>query len=236
VARIIQIPQTMSLSAALKYFSNELPEKEAGWIELFGTASEIQTEPDHFIRATETFNITNCVCLLMGTKTTITATISETNGAIIYSGPIHDFTSESIEGRITMLPQNKWTPPRASMTPKAQQNTKATVSLEANAMSWGDLAQMSKQQTLVSEPQSTPTKESIDKKTTASFAVGDVMMHPRFGRCKIVRAPSFGKVKIRKPSGSFADLHLKVIQIVRVERSNAGRLFHVEIGPATSAR
>ena len=223
----------MALSTALQYFSNELPEKEAGWIELFGTASNIQNGPGHFIRANETFNITNCVCLLVGAKMTVTATVSEMNGSIIYSGPIHDFTSESIDGRITMLPQNKWTPPDTATTPEAKQNTKATVSLDANAVSWGDLAQMSKQQTTESEPPSQRIKRAAEDKPTASFAVGDVMMHPRFGRCKIVRAPAFGKVKIRKPSGAFADLHLKVIQIVRIERGNTGRLFHVQIGPTS---
>lgn len=234
---MIQIPPKMSLSAALSYFSNQLPQKESGWIELFGTASKVQKSAGHFIRGDETLNISNCVCLLVGTKLTTSATISELNGQHLYSGPIHDFNSESIDGRISMLSQTAWVPPAESPASQNHQNTKDTMSLDPNAVSWDDLAQLSKQGT--SEPgpsretKVVTKKTAVAEKTVVSLAVGDVMMHPRFGRCKIVRAPSFGKVKIRKPSGAFADLHLKIIQIVRVETSNTGRVFHVQIGPVS---
>ena len=233
VARIVQIPANMSLRAALGYFAGELPKKETGWLELVGTATEVQTSPGQFAGKSTRLNITQCVCILSKGNQSVNGTISDAHGQIVYSGPLHDFVADTIHGRLTMMPQTPWAPPQDAMATATTPSTKDTVSLETEPVSWGDLTQLSEQK---SPAPNRPRKKTKGSATVGSlapetFAVGDVMMHPRFGRCKIVRAPAFGKVKVRKPSGAFSDLHLKVIQIVQVETTQTHRVFHVQIGP-----
>lgn len=234
MARIVEIPVNMSLRAALGYFSGELPKKETAWIELLGTASKVETTPGRFLANSQTLNLTQFVCVLSNGKRTTNGTISDANGQIVYSGPLHDFIADSIHGRLTMIPKTPWKPPKETVSEPVPTSAKDTVSLETPPVSWGDLTQLSEEKA-VAPPQSSRKKKAgavTPNPTPETFAVGDVMMHPRFGRCKIVRAPAFGKVKVRKPSGAFSDLHLKVIQIVQIERTQTNRIFHVQIGPA----
>lgn len=234
MARIVQIPVNMSLRTALDYFAGELPKKETGWIELLGTASKIQSAPGQFVDHSQTLNITQCTCILKAGKHSVTGTLSDAKGQIIYSGPVHDFIADRIDGRLTMIPHTPWTPPRDSVAEPIPPSAKDTVSLEKPHVSWGDLTQLSESKSASNEsPQQMKSSQAVVADVASeTFAVGDVMIHPRFGRCKIVRAPSFGKVKVRKPSGAFSDLHLKVIQIVQIERTKTNRVFHVQIGPA----
>jgi len=58
---------------------------------------------------------------------------------------------------------------------------------------------------------------------------GDVLLHPRFGRCRVVRTPMFGKVKARRPTGALIDLHLKVLLLKRLPDEDGRRIFEVSI-------
>jgi hypothetical protein len=202
-------------------------------MELLGTASKVQTAPGRFVGDSQILNLTQCVCVLSNGEQSANGIISDANGQIVYSGPLHDFVAGSIHGRLTMIPQTPWAPPHNTVSAPTSPSAKDTVSLETPPVSWGDLTQLSEEKSAA--PKSPPKKGKANagkaKSAPETFAVGDVMMHPRFGRCKIVRAPAFGKVKVRKPSGAFSDLHLKVIQVVQIERTQTNRIFHVQIGP-----
>ena len=96
-------------------------------------------------------------------------------------------------------------------------------------MSWTDLTAVRPEDISVSPMAIKP--EPVGGADPDILKVGDVMLHPRFGRCKVVKAPSFGKVKIRRPSGSFTDLHLKVIRITKIEEKDGDRMIHIQIKP-----
>ena len=59
---------------------------------------------------------------------------------------------------------------------------------------------------------------------------GDVLLHPRFGPCRVVRVPSFGKVKVRRENGAFLDLHMKIIHLSKANDPRFERAFTVAIG------
>ena len=63
---------------------------------------------------------------------------------------------------------------------------------------------------------------------------GDILVHPRFGRCKVVRELMFGKVKVRRPTGALLDLHTKVLAFKRVPDENGQRIFNLSIVKKTS--
>lgn len=58
---------------------------------------------------------------------------------------------------------------------------------------------------------------------------GDILLHPRFGRCKVIK-PLDDKVKVRRPTGAFIDLHLKVCHFSRLPDEDGHRVFDVRIG------
>lgn len=58
---------------------------------------------------------------------------------------------------------------------------------------------------------------------------GDILLHPRFGRCKVIKS-SDAKVKVRRASGAFIDLHLKVCTFTRLPDEDGTRVFDVRIG------
>ncbi|MFN3197038.1 MAG: hypothetical protein ACE366_01300 [Bradymonadia bacterium] len=59
--------------------------------------------------------------------------------------------------------------------------------------------------------------------------VGDLLQHPRFGRCRVMRPAERGKVKVRLPAGRLTDLHLKVVRLIRQPDENGARVFKVLI-------
>ena len=61
-------------------------------------------------------------------------------------------------------------------------------------------------------------------------APGDLLIHPQFGRCKVVKSDEGDKVKIRLPAGRFTDLHLKFITLERQADEDGTRVFRVQIG------
>lgn len=59
---------------------------------------------------------------------------------------------------------------------------------------------------------------------------GDIILHPRFGKCKVARDPMFGKLKVRRPTGALLDLHLKVLNFERMPDEDGARVFAITIG------
>ena len=173
MARIIQIPPNMSLSTALRYFSGELPKKETAWLELLGTVSGLQTAPGQFVKSEGILNLTHCVCVLSSANQTSNGIVSNSTGHVVYSGPIHDFIAGSIQGRLTMMPQTPWSPPSEGLE-KTGLGPKDTMSLDSKAVSWGDLAQLSKEN-------ASTTCADFDKTRKKCF--GDVGSNLRGRRC-----------------------------------------------------
>lgn len=232
MARVITIPEKMTLKSALDYFADQLPSKESGWVELSGVVRGVDAYSSQIISPDDHVHLTHFACTLTKTKRHGYGTIANQKGQVLYTGPIDDLTSVELQGRLSMMPQAPWSPPDEPSIVSTTQRQRETVNLDNGEVSWSDLAQLANQ---TNELNSAPTPVSTavqpsPQLTTQEFAVGDILMHPRFGRCKVVRAPSFGKIKIRKPSGAFSDLHLKVVQITRVEMTSGGRTIHVRIG------
>ena len=59
---------------------------------------------------------------------------------------------------------------------------------------------------------------------------GDVLLHPRFGPCTVIKPPSFGKIKVRRENGAFVDLHMKILQLTPTRDPRFDRAFKVLIG------
>ncbi len=59
---------------------------------------------------------------------------------------------------------------------------------------------------------------------------GDILLHPRFGRCRVARGPMFGKVKVRRPTGALIDLHMKVLVFTRNPDEGDARVYALKIG------
>ncbi len=69
----------------------------------------------------------------------------------------------------------------------------------------------------------------LDTEGLPRFQRGDIVVHPRYGRCAVVRSPKFHKLKLRRTTGAFFDLHLKVCNFV-VEADDEGHaVYRVQI-------
>lgn len=64
---------------------------------------------------------------------------------------------------------------------------------------------------------------------------GDLLLHPRFGRCKVARGGR-DKVKVRRPTGGHFDLALKVCTFTRLPDEEGRRVFQVRIGKSGGGR
>jgi hypothetical protein len=59
---------------------------------------------------------------------------------------------------------------------------------------------------------------------------GDILLHPRFGRCRLVKVMGKGKVKVRRPTGGFFDLKVEVCTFSRQSDEDGKRVFRLKIG------
>ena len=227
MARIVDIKKGTQLSAALAYFAQQLPAKEVGWLELYGQVSDVSVRRDNS-RLPSTYELVHCVCMISTSEHTISAVLADTLGHAFYSGDIQDLTSQGITGRLSTLPKTPWVPNLSKATESPRIDPKATQEQKAADITWADLAGSQPAPTKPAPPTNTQRQTSVELKT------GDVLLHPRFGRCRVVRAPAFGKLKVRRPNGSFTDLHMKVIDIIRVETADGERLVHMQIKGAQS--
>ena len=75
-----------------------------------------------------------------------------------------------------------------------------------------------------------PSPDELGFDTSPTLVAGDVLLHPRFGRCKVSRMIGKSKVKLRRPSGGLFDMHLKVCSFVREADEGDVRVFSVTIG------
>ena len=57
--------------------------------------------------------------------------------------------------------------------------------------------------------------------------LGDILVHPQWGRCKVLSHPNGDKVKIRLPTGRFVDLNMSVLNLVRQADEDGARVFRV---------
>lgn len=82
-----------------------------------------------------------------------------------------------------------------------------------------------------SAPLSPPTASDLgfDVDGTPDLVRGDVLVHPKFGRCRVVQPPVGDKVKLRRASGGLFDLHLRVCGFTRQPDEDGGRVFRVRI-------
>ncbi len=58
---------------------------------------------------------------------------------------------------------------------------------------------------------------------------GDVLIHPRFGRCKVLRSAQAGKLTIQRPTGAHIDLHMKSVTFRRLPDEDGKRAFQIKI-------
>ncbi len=58
---------------------------------------------------------------------------------------------------------------------------------------------------------------------------GDVILHPAFGECTVVKPGQGGKIKIRRPVGGFLDLALRVFTIHRESDRENRRVFSLTL-------
>lgn len=78
----------------------------------------------------------------------------------------------------------------------------------------------------------TPTPDDLgfDVDGRPQLQIGDILIHPRFGRCTVARVTSPEKVKVRRPTGALFDMHLKVVHFRRQGDEDGKRVFALRIG------
>ncbi len=59
---------------------------------------------------------------------------------------------------------------------------------------------------------------------------GDTIVHPRFGRCRVIKPQGTDKVRLRRPSGAFFDLKLSICTFARLSDEGGKRVFSVKVG------
>ena len=69
----------------------------------------------------------------------------------------------------------------------------------------------------------------LDAEGLPQFKRGDIVVHPRYGRCAVVRSPKFHKLKLRRTTGAFFDLHLKVCSFEVEEDDDGHAVYRVQI-------
>ena len=75
-----------------------------------------------------------------------------------------------------------------------------------------------------------PSPDELGFDATPTLVAGDILLHPRFGRCVVSRMIAKSKVKLRRPSGGLFDMHLKVCSFVREPNEGDARVFSITIG------
>lgn len=75
-----------------------------------------------------------------------------------------------------------------------------------------------------------PSPDELGFDAAPTLVAGDVLLHPRFGRCVVSRMIGKSKVKLRRPSGGLFDMHLKVCSFVREPNEGDARVFSLTIG------
>lgn len=127
---------------------------------------------------------------------------------------------------------SKTTPSRASApsapTPSRSTPNTRTPSTSAPRKSgggWGAAVAASQSRDRAGRP--SPDELGFD--APPAFMAGDVVLHPRFGRCIVSRMIGKSKVKLRRPSGGLFDLHLKVCAFVREPDEDDKRVFSMTI-------
>lgn len=58
---------------------------------------------------------------------------------------------------------------------------------------------------------------------------GDILLHPRFGRCRVMKVVG-RKVKVRRPTGGYFDLRVDVCTFSRQSDEDGKRVFRLKIG------
>lgn len=74
-----------------------------------------------------------------------------------------------------------------------------------------------------------PSDLGFDVDGDPDLKSGDLLIHPRFGRCKVIKVAD-DKIKVRRPTGAFIDLHMKVCTFSRLPDEDGRRAFEVRIG------
>jgi hypothetical protein len=125
--------------------------------------------------------------------------------------------------------------PRAPSAPPRQQE-KAS---QPPAAGWSDAVRASERaqegDSAGSQGFAGSVSGSLDSGGMPNFKRGDTVVHPRYGRCAVVRAAKFHKLKLRRTTGAFFDLHLKVCRFEVAGDEDGHAVYRVQIvGRASS--
>ncbi|MCB9544821.1 MAG: hypothetical protein H6706_02890 [Myxococcales bacterium] len=71
-------------------------------------------------------------------------------------------------------------------------------------------------------PREQPSAHDLGFDEVPDLRAGDVLVHPRFGRCQVSKV-SGDKVKVRRQTGALIDLALGVCRFLRDEDDERGR-------------
>lgn len=80
----------------------------------------------------------------------------------------------------------------------------------------------------MSRPAATPAGGRSGE-DSPELSPGDILIHPRFGRCRVSRASDGERVKVRSATGRLMDLHFKVLTLQRQPDEDGRRVYKVFI-------
>lgn len=139
--------------------------------------------------------------------------------------PVVDLSEE-----MEALPTPAKAPTKAAPKPPAPKPATSTAAAPAAQGGWGAAVAASKAPKAASSRRK-PKAQGVDPVGASGddLKVGDLILHPRFGRCRVARPADRGKVKVRLPAGRLTDLHLKVVRLIRQADEDGHRVFKVLI-------
>ncbi len=90
---------------------------------------------------------------------------------------------------------------------------------------WAAAVELSKKS--VSRP--SPDDLGFELEVSPRLRRGDILIHPRFGRCKVVQEVTRDKVKVRRATGGLIDLALRYCRFSQLTDEEGGRVYRLRI-------
>lgn len=132
--------------------------------------------------------------------------------------PAEDEDEERVDLSAEMAELTPRPPPAAPPAPEPAQQS----------LGWGAAVAASRAAPAAGRDAPSPHELGFD--APPELQAGDILIHPRFGRCRVSRPASGAKVAVRRATGALIDLHLKVVQFTRLPDEDGRRVFRLKIG------
>jgi predicted DNA-binding protein with PD1-like motif len=122
---------------------------------------------------------------------------------------------------------------RIDSTGSAEGSNNPETSIQGKGLSWEDAADQSSEETSSSETtrrESTGSESDRSEEEAERFIEsGDILQHPKLGRCHVMKVEEGQYLHIRLPKGKIRKLSLSIVDIQFIEDQNGTQIFEADI-------